>query len=154
MQKKAFPGLALVLLTSCCFSQSGPDRNRPAFYFGETQFYVGMLRHDAVAALSSCCRLSPAIDSGIERRPNATDSHFVLQKEGSKWKMLGAVWFSGGRVVRISQELAPDVDTSNEDLVAFIRAFKRAVPEGSKSAVVSVRHETGSDADFDVLAIV
>ena len=42
----------------------------------------------------------------------------------------------------------------NENLVAFTRAFKRGLPEGSKSAVVSVRHKPGSNADFDVLTIV
>src|SRR5439155_14984136 len=155
MQKKAFRGLGLVLLTSCVlFSQSGPDRNQPVFYFGEKQVYIGMSRQDAMAALSHCCKLSPPLDSDIERQLKATDSYFILLKEGSKWTQLGAIYFSGGKVVRLSRELAPNVDQSNENLVAFTRAFKRGLPEGSKSAVVSVRHKPGSNADFDVLTIV
>src|SRR5204863_1421448 len=120
----------------------------PVFYFGEKQFYIGMSRQDAVVALSLCCKLSPPLDSDIEKQPKATDSHFVLLKEGSKWTQIGAIYFSGGKVVRLSRELAPNVDQSNENLLVFTRAFKRALPEGSKSAVVSVRHEPGSDADF------
>jgi hypothetical protein len=156
--KMALRITALVLSANCVlFSQKDINHNRPVFYFGERQFYVGMPMRDAVAALSACCQLSPPLDSDIGTRPRVTDQagHFVLQKEGSKMKQLGAIFFSGEKVVGLSYDvLPPEVDTSNEHLVAFARALKRALPEGPKPAIVSVKHGPGSDADFDVLTIV
>lgn len=155
MQNRALGRLAILLLaTFPVFSQSNPDHDRAVFHFGNKQLYVGMARRDALTALSYCCRLSPPVDPSIEQQPTAISSHFIILQGESSQPMLGAVYFSGGKVVRISHELASDVDMSEENLVTFVRAFKRALPEGSSSAVVTVRHEAASNADSDVMTIV
>jgi hypothetical protein len=80
--------------------------------------------------------------------------HFILSKDQSTPTVLGGICFSQGKVFRLSQELAPDVDKYNGDLVAFIRAFKRALPEGSNTAVLTLKHESLSNGESDVLTLV
>jgi len=49
--------------------------------------------------------------------------------------------------------LDKDTDTSNEDLVNFARAIKRALPERPTTAFVSVRHEQASNAETDIVVL-
>ena len=157
MPKRAVCVFAVVLFQSCLLYSQSADGNLPVFYFGGKQFHVGMSERDAVTALFSCCKLSPPAESEVEKRANTAGTmagHFILPKEASTQPILGAIYFSGGKVVRISRGLADNVDTFNENLVAFVRAFKRSLPDGETSAVVSVRHERISNAESDVLTLV
>ncbi|MCU1268911.1 MAG: hypothetical protein JWN74_205 [Acidobacteriaceae bacterium] len=157
MSKREVCVFAVVLFQSCLLYSQSNDRNPPVFYFGGEQFYVGMSKRDAAMALSSCCRLSPPAESEVEKRPSPAGKmvgHFVLPKEESTQAILGVIYFSEGKVVRISRALADNVDTFNEDLVAFMRAVKRSLPEGETSAAISVKHERVSNAESDVVTFV
>jgi hypothetical protein len=157
MRKRNVGVLILVLLDSCLLFSQAADRNPPVFYFGGKQFYVGMSKGEAVSALSVCCKLSPPTESEGEKRPSPAGKmlgHFILPKEEPAQRILGSISFSDGKVARISRGLADDVDTFNEDLVAFMRALKRALPEGDTSAVVSFRHERISNAESDIVTLV
>jgi len=155
--KKHFSTFALLLLAGTpLFSQVAPDRNRPTFYFGEQKISIGMSEREALKALSSCCKLSPPAEPDHDTIPSpegGIDGHFILSKDPTP-TVLGGIYFSQGKVVRLSRDLAPDVDAYNEDLVAFIRAFKRALPEGSNSAVLTLRHESLINGESDTLALV
>jgi hypothetical protein len=148
---------ATVLLLTCLLSSQSGDQNPPVFYFGGKRFYIGMSKRDAVAALSACCKLSPPPESEIEKQRAALgkqQGHFLLPKEESMQPILGAIYFSEGKVVRISRGLADHVDTFNEDLVAFMRAVKRSLPDGETPARISVKHERMSNAESDILTVV
>ena len=80
--------------------------------------------------------------------------HFILPKQESTQPLLGAIYFSGGKVVKISRDLTGNVDTFSTDLVSFMRAIKRSLPDGESSAVISLRHERASNAESDVLTLV
>lgn len=68
----------------------------------------------------------------------------------SSW---GGIWFKSQRVVSLSHGLANDVDTYNDDLVAFMRTLKRSLPEGTTTAVVGVQHQQANNAESDVLTL-
>jgi hypothetical protein len=149
----------LLLLSSVAFAQAPQQaaaRAAPVFYFGGKQFYVGMSKREAIAALSGCCELSPPVESEVEKRPSpagGTQGHFIISKEKSVL-VLGSIFFSEGKVASLSRDLDNDVDTFNEDLVAFMREFKRSLPEGDTSALVSLRHERMGNAESDVVTLV
>jgi hypothetical protein len=141
---------ALLLLTgSLLFSQTSATATQPSVYFGGQRFYIGMSQREALSALSSCCKLSPPAESASDN-----SSHFVILKGQPAQPLVGAIYFSAARVAHLSRELAPDVDTSNEDLVAFVRALKRALPDGTNSAVITVRHDSASNAESGVVTVV
>jgi hypothetical protein len=158
MNKRQVSILLLLMLASTpLFSQTAADQYQPILYFGAQKIYVGMPQREAIAALSSCCKLSPPAEPDKQIAPtldSAGAGHFILPKEQSTQPILGTIYFSEGRVIRLSQELAPDVDTSDRELVSFVRALKRALPEGSNSATLTMRHESASNAESDVLTIV
>lgn len=157
MQKRKVSVLGLVLLGSCLLFSQTADQTSPVFYFGGKQFYVGMSKREAIAALSACCELSPPAESEVEKRPSPAgeiQSHYIISKGKSSPRVLGSVFFSEGKVASMSRDLADDVDTFNEDLVAFMRAFKRSLPEGNTSALVSLRHERAGNAESDVVTLV
>jgi hypothetical protein len=157
MQKRNAHILGLVVFgSSVLFSQSG-DLNPPVFYFGGKQVYAGMPKGEALATLSVCCKLSPPAEPDVDKRPHPADrmlGHFILPREESQQVILGAIYFLNGRVARISRDLSQNFDTFNTDLVTFMRAFKRSVPDGETSAVVSLRHERMSNAESQVLTFV
>jgi hypothetical protein len=155
MQKGSTILLGFVLFTSWLVLSLAADQKRPVFSFGGKQLYVGMSKHDAVAALSDCCKLSPPSESHIEKQPAPEGvilGHMILPKEESSPRILGVVYFSGEKVLRVTRPLAEDVDTWNEDVVGFARAFKRSLPDTETTAVVSVRHERVSNAESDVVS--
>ena len=49
--------------------------------------------------------------------------HFIFSKEDSPQRILGAIYFSGGKVVRVTPPLAEEVDGHNDDVVGFARAI-------------------------------
>jgi hypothetical protein len=155
-------GLLGFLLFECCLVFSwAADHKPPVFVFGGRQVYVGMSQREAVVALSYCCVLSPPVDA--EKGPPSryqpggmAGGHFILSQKESPQDIFGAIFFSGGKVVRVTRPLAKEVDTSNEDVVGFARAIKRSLPADSDTetttVVVSVRHEHGSNAESEVVS--
>jgi len=131
------------------------QQDAPVFYFGGEGLNIGMAKSQAVARLATCCKLTPPVD---EERPIAGKmvGHFIQPKEESpEHPILGTIYFSGGRVARMSRDLAGNVDTENTDLVSFMRAFRRALPDGTTSAVITLQHEKNvSNAEVDELTIV
>jgi hypothetical protein len=159
MQKRTMIFSGFILL-GCCLALSGAsDEKRPTFLFGGQRVYVGMSKQDAVAALSQCCKLSPPVESEVEKRPapeGVMAGHFILPKEESPQRILGAIYFSAGKVRRVTRPLAEEVDTSNDDVVGFARAIKRSLAaEGDTetTAIVAVRHERMSNAESDVVLL-
>jgi hypothetical protein len=125
------------------------------FIFGGKQLYVGMFKREAVAALSGCCKLSPPGESDLEKLPvreGVIFGHMILPNEESPQRILGSIYFSGGKVLRITRPLAEEVDTYNGDLVAFMRAIRRFLPEGETTVVISVKQERISNAQSDVVS--
>jgi len=157
MQKRTIIPLGFILLGSCLVL-SGADEKRPTFFFGGQQVYVGMSKQEAVASLSHCCKISPPVESGVERQPapeNTMLGHFILSKEESPQRILGAVYFSGGKILRITRPLDEEIDTFNDGVVAFARAIKRSLPaegDGGTTVRVSVRHERITNAESDVVS--
>jgi hypothetical protein len=101
--------------------------------------------------------LSPPVVA--EKRPAAQGvmlGHMIFPKEEPPQDIFGAIFFSGGKVVRVTRPLAKEVDTSNNDVVGFARAIKRSLPADSDTetttVVVSVRHEHGSNAESEVVS--
>jgi hypothetical protein len=155
MQKRLVGLLGFVLFGTCLAFSQAADQN-PVFFFGGKQLYVGMSKREAVATLSGCCKLSPPAESDVEKRAVREDvilGHIILPNEESPQRILGNIFFSGGKVLRITRPLAEDVDTYSEDLVGFVRAIKRSLPEGETRVVVSVRHERISNAESDVVSL-
>lgn len=151
--------LAGLVLGSCLALSVAVDEKPPKFFFGGQQVYVGMSVQEAVAALSHCCKLSPPVESDVEKWqvPKGTmPGHMILSKEESQMPILGAVYFSGGRVLRVTRPLDQEIDTANDDVVGFARAINRflaANGESEMSALVSIRHERMSNAESDVLLL-
>ena len=138
----------------------GADEKPPAFFFGGKEIYVGMPKPDAVKAIATCCTLSPPADSGGQDKSvvqGVAAGHFILPKGQATEGMLGAIYFSEGRVAKVTRPLADGVDTFNEDLVGFARAIKRSLAteagESERTAVVSVRHEKMGNAESDVILL-
>jgi hypothetical protein len=130
VQKLTAGLLGFVLFECCLVSSRAADQKPPAFFFGGRQVYVGMSQQEAVVSLSHCCVLSPPVESDAEKRPapaGMTLGHFILSKKESPQDIFGAIYFSGGKVSRVTRPLAKEVDTSNEDVVGFARAIRRSL---------------------------
>jgi hypothetical protein len=70
--------------------------------------------------------------------------------------MLGGIFFSNGRVVRITRGLNDDFDEHGDDVVAFVRVLKRTLAsygEHPMSAVVAVQRQSMEDGESDVIFI-
>jgi len=131
---------------------------RPYFVFGGKQFYVGMSMSEAVRLLSLCCELSPPVEANTENNPlTARGGHFIWKKNGTETSILGGIFFADQKVTRMTKPMADDVDFSNEDLVAFVRALKRVLKNDAgdfeRTARISVRHEKATNAESDVISI-
>jgi hypothetical protein len=140
--------LLLAMLQSCLLFSQTADHKQPGFYFNGKEFHLGMSEREAMAELSECCKLSPPPKSDAD---NA--GYFVIAKGEGSQPIIGGIWFKGQTVVSISREIANDVDTSNDELVAFMRAFKRSLPEEMTTAVIAVRHEQAMNAESDILTL-
>ena len=82
--------------------------------------------------------------------------HMILPKEEPPQRILGAIYFSGGKVVRVTRPLAEDVDGYNDNVVGFARAIKRSLAaEGDTetTAIVTIHHERISNAESDVVLL-
>jgi|SRR5579859_618772 len=157
MQKKAVGVLGFLLFLTCLALPLTAGQDPAVFIFGGKQLYVGMSKHDAATALSGCCKLSPPAESEVEKQPATSHGgHFILSTEDSS-QIIGGIFFSNGKVVRITRPIAADIDSWNEDVVGFARALKRSLPiEASNSETpmyVSVRHERISNAESDIVSL-
>jgi hypothetical protein len=157
MQTRRTVCRAIVLLGFCVALCQAADQNPPAFYFDGKRVFVGMPQAEAVASLSSCCKLLPPAESWVEKRPVAAGTmpgHFIVTKESSE-RILGGIFFSSGKVARVTRPPAEEVDTWNDDVVGFARAIKRSLLADTGSGttvVVSGRHERMSNAESDVVS--
>lgn len=141
--------MALVLFNSfAVFSQPSIQKST-GLYINGKEFHIGMTEQSALAELSDCCELSPPAAKSTN---NPSGGYFVLPKNPPQ-TIIGAIWFRDQKVVSVSRELADNVDTSSDDLVAFMRAFKRTLPDGVTSAIVGVKHEQASNAETDVITL-
>jgi len=146
------------ILLGCLMLSVAADEKRPTLFFGGQQVRVGMSQQEAVVSLSHCCKLSPPAEP-VEKRPapgGVLAGHFILPKEESPQRILGTVYFSGGKVLRVTRPLAEEVDGYNDDVVGFARAIKRClVAEGDNetTALVAIRHERISNAESDVVLL-
>jgi hypothetical protein len=143
----------------CCLLLSGAvDEKPPAFFFGGQPVHVGMSQQEAVVSISHCCKLSPPVEP-VEKRPapgGVLAGHFILAKEESPQRILGTIYFSGGKVLRVTRPLAEEVDGYNDDVVGFARAIKRCLAaegDSETTALVAIRHERISNAESDVVLL-
>ena len=151
---KRYLCFVFLALSNSCAPLSQQDHARPAgLYVNGKEFHVGLAEQVALAELADCCKLSPPPESTGSGAASPSGGFFILPKKESPQPILGAIWFRDHKVVSVSRELADNVDTSSDDLVAFMKAFKRSLPEGSTMAVVGVKHEQASNAESDVLTL-
>jgi hypothetical protein len=160
MQKRAMGLLGFALVELCFVLPLVADQKPPVFVFGGKQLYVGMFEHEAVASLAVCCKLSPPAETEVEKQPALEGvmlGHMILSKEGSTQRILGTVYFAGGKIVRITRSLDDELDTSNNDVVTFARAIDRALSptmgDSETTIRVSVRHERMSNAESEILSL-
>ncbi len=159
MQKRTAVLFGFVLIGSYLLLSVAADEKPPTFFFVGQQIRVGMSQQEAVAALSHCCKFSPLLKSDVEKRPaseGAILGHFILPEEESPQRILGSIYFSGGKVLRVTRPLAEDVDSYNDDVVGFARAVKRSLAaEGNTemTATIAVRHERINNAETDVVLL-
>lgn len=153
------------LIAAGCFAALSPatDENPPAFYLEGRRIFVGMSQTQAESALSVCCKLSPPASapaswpqSGPPHAEGVMRGSFILSKVNDG--ILGTIFFTGEKVVRITRPLDTEIDTSNDNVVAFARAIDRALwrpgdKERKLTVQVSVRHERMTNAESDVLSL-
>jgi hypothetical protein len=153
MRKLCF-GLALCLLQApTLWSQ---EQKPAGFYFGGKEFHLGMSYADALNRLSECCTLSPparTIKEELDTPPGQEAGYFILSKDKSSQEVLGGISFRNHKIASISRDLARDVDSSDDNLVAFIRELKRSLPEETTTAIVTVRHEQASNGESDIVTL-
>jgi hypothetical protein len=131
---------------------------KPSFVFGGKQIFIGMSMSEAVRLLSDCCRLSPPMENKIEENPvMARGGHFIVSKSQPE-TILGTIQFVNHQVVRMTKPIADDVDFSNDDLVAFVRALKRTLQkdtedEGGRRATILVIKQNAKNAEADKMII-
>lgn len=155
MHTRIFGAILLLLMETCI---GRPTDHAPAFVFYGKQLYIGMPKRDLVEALSACCKLSPPVEVGANTDTlvnGKLGGHFIISREAPP-QILGSIYFSGDKIVRIERPLAGEVDSHDDNVVAFARALKRALPPEASSelgttAVVSVRHEQATNAESDVV---
>ena len=156
MRKRNLAALILAMLQSCVLLSQAANHKPSGFYFNGKEFHLGMSQTEALAELSECCNLSPPPKPGELSAANQSvqpKGYFVISKEERHHSILGSIWFKGQKVVGLSHELALDVDTSSDDLVAFMRDLKRSLPEEETTAVIEIRHEQMSNAESDILTL-
>jgi hypothetical protein len=158
MQKR----VVAALLGLCATLSLAADQNQPVFYFGGKRLFVGMAKTEAVASLSACCKLSPSADSEADKLSADTGQmigHFILTKEESSQRILGNIFFAGGKVVRITRPLDGEkFDPESGDVVAFARALNRAFSfteskNSNTTIIVSVRHSRVMNAISEILTL-
>lgn len=146
--------LTMSFLALCFALSLAADTNPPALYIGGQRLFVGMLKSEAVAALSSCCNFSPPADSANANA--ATGGHFIVSKE-EPTSILGTVWFDGGRVSQISRPIDENIDPQSADVVAFARALDRTLSRDTDGAparaIISVRHERMENGDGEFVTL-
>jgi hypothetical protein len=153
--RKLYFGLALCLLLQAPTLRS--QEQKPAgFYFGGKEFHLGMSYAHAMNRLLECCTLSPparTIKEDSDTPSGKETGYFILSRDKSSPEMLGGIWFRNHKISSISRDLARDVDSSDDNLVAFIRELKRSLPEETTTAIVTIRHEQASNGESDIVTL-
>ena len=120
-----------IALFACCIVFPMDAGQTPAaFFFGGKEFSVGMSKPEALRLLSACCKLVPPVEDDVEAKPappGALLGHMILPRNEKSRTFLGQIFFSEGRVAKITRPLADEADMWNEDLVGFARAIKRSL---------------------------
>jgi hypothetical protein len=145
-------GLLLLLGMQTCLIYS-EDHKPSGFYFGGKLFYLGMSEDEAMSGLSACCELSPPAGSIVSA--GASDQmrgHYVFGKGALNQKSLGAIWFKGHKVARLSREIADSQNPSDDDVFTFMRSFQRSLPE-SATALITSGHEQLENGDDYVVTL-
>jgi hypothetical protein len=151
MRVGIFGVLALALLESGALLSQTTNHKLSGFNFNGKNFQLGMPEREAMAKLSECCKLSPPPKEGADLDPS-THGYYVFAKEGTGFSQsMGGIWFKEQRVVSLSHDLTSNVDTSNDDLVSFMRVLKRSLPQERTGVVVGVHHEQASNAESDLM---
>lgn len=149
--------VAFVLCLTAALGSARTGSESPTFYFGGRAFHVGMSQDVAARAFDECCVLSPPLSAGIERQPAVHGrllGHLILLKGEKNQESVGTVTFSGNVIVGMTRTLGGDeINPSSEDVVAFAKALRRALPDSETTATVSVRHEHASNGNSDVVLI-
>src|SRR5437868_6681606 len=66
MRKRPIVLLGFALFVGCQVFSLPADPHQPVFVFAGNELYVGMPQHDALTALSRCCKLTPRAEFEIE----------------------------------------------------------------------------------------
>lgn len=138
-------------------------QEKPAeFYFGGKRLVVGMPQAQALALLSTCCKLSPESVSDEQRlsalKMGRTVGQMILPKNDTpEFQVLGSVFFLGGKVTSLTRPLGDEAFLPwNEDVLGFARTLQRSLSPDSGDATtnarVSVRHERTSNAESEVIS--
>jgi hypothetical protein len=144
----------IIVLLICSVLAPCQTKDASAFYIKGQRLAIGMSQREVMNSLSQCCKLSPPLEAGVEKRPavnGVTLGHFIVSKDEGSFGILGGIFFVDGKVVKLTRPLDNEIDTSNEELVSFVRAMKRALPEVPSTALISVQHEPTSNAETYVL---
>ncbi len=153
--RKIYFGLALYLLLQATTLWS-QEQKLAGFYFGGKEFHLGMSYADAMNRLSECCALSPparTIKEDSDTPPEKETGYFILNKDKSSSEILGEISFRNQRISSITRYLARNVDSSDDNLVVFIRELKRSLPEETTAAIVTIRHEQASNGESDIITL-
>jgi hypothetical protein len=155
MQKRA-----VLIILVLCFTLSLAADQSAVFYFSGKRLFVGMSKSDAVSALSACCELNPP--AGTENAALSRDSgrligHFIVSRDNTSPRILGSVYFSGGKVVRVTRPLDGDFDPESDDVVAFARAINRGLSSGNDNTEavvhVSTRHSRATNGGSEIISL-
>lgn len=156
MRKRDFGFLAAVMLQTCVLVSQTGSQKPSGFYFNGKEFHLGMSEREAMAELSDCCKLSPPpslSDDSTTKDSGQTEGCYVLSKQQGNQSVLGGIWFKGQRVVSLSRDLSNNFDSTSDNLVAFMRAFQRSLPEGNTPAVIGVAHEQATNGESDIVTL-
>lgn len=118
-----------------------------------------MPKSEVVAALSTCCELSPDSPRAeqMARDKGLVAGQFIFSKDEPK-RILGTVYFQDGRLARITRPLGDEAYAPwNDDAVGLARTLYRALApttgESERTVIVSVRHERATNAETEVLRL-
>jgi len=138
-------------------------QNQPSvFYFGGKRIFVGMAQTEALAALSTCCKLSPPTVTEAQRQTAAemgrTVGQLILPKEESQFRILGTIFFGHGKVTNVTRPLGEEAYLPwSEDVLGFARTLQRALSPGTGDSDttihLSIRHERMNNGESEVLSI-
>jgi hypothetical protein len=136
----------------------GAGQDSPTIYFGSHRLFIGMAQTDAMAQLSTCCKVSSPASADMERsaaEKGEVLSRFILSNDGPEKHIIGTISFSDGKVSRVSRGLDEQLNPVSADAIALGRALDRNLiqnPNGGPAIVfVSTRHERAMNGESEFL---